>query len=264
MTIQSASPASARSALLASRLAAVRERIAAACNRANRPTETVTLIAVSKTHPVETVLDAVALGQTQFGENRIEEAAEKIAAVRTRTTVPLSWHMIGHVQSRKARDVVGVFDYVHSLDSVKLAERYSRMVIESNHQGSQPMQVLLEMNVSGEASKEGFAANNWRADREIRDTLWAEVRRIIELPGIRVAGLMTMAPIVERAEQVRPVFAALRGLRDALAADFSNDASWQVLSMGMTDDYEVAIEEGATMVRIGRAIFGPRDLDLEE
>src|SRR5690349_15737242 len=115
---------------IADRLAAVRETIVAACARANRPVDSVTLIAVSKTHPPEKLLEAIACGQTHFGENRIEEAAGKIAAVTAQTNVPLTWHMIGHVQSRKARDVAAMFDVIHSLDSLKLAERYSRFVDE--------------------------------------------------------------------------------------------------------------------------------------
>lgn len=247
--------AAARSSTLAERLGAVRARIAAACARAGRAPDSVTLIAVSKTHPPETVLEAVAHGQLHFGENRVEEAVNKIAAVRAGTNAPVQWHMIGHVQSRKARDVVGRFAYVHSLDSLRLAERYSRIVIE---QKLMPVRALIEINVSGEASKEGLHAHGWQEQREVRAQLWTEIRQIIALPGLRIEGLMTMAPIVEVPEQARPVFAALRTLRDALASDFA-DAAWQVLSMGMTDDYEVAIEEGATMVRIGRAIFGPRD-----
>jgi pyridoxal phosphate enzyme (YggS family) len=239
---------------MAARFAAVRERMAAACARAHRPADSVTLVAVSKTHPPQVILQAIACGQTHFGENRIEEAAEKIAAVRTESPIPVTWHMIGHVQSRKAREVVAAVDYIHSLDSLKLAERYARFAQELKRTA----RVLLEINVSGEASKSGFQASSWRQNAALRESLWSDIRRIIELPGLRVEGLMTMAPIVERAEQARPVFTALRALRDALAADFPG-AHWQTLSMGMTDDYEVAIEEGATMIRVGRALFGPRE-----
>jgi PLP dependent protein len=238
-------------AVLAERFAAVRRNIADACQRANRPPGSVTLIAVSKTHPAELVLEAVQCGQTHFGENRIEEAAGKIATISHQTATPLVWHMIGHVQSRKARDIVSTFQYIHSLDSLKLAERYSRFAAELNRSIS----VLLEFNVSGEASKSGLDGINWE-DRQ--KPFWAEVRQIVALPGIRVEGLMTMAPIVDDVEEARPVFRELRRLRDGLAAEFPQ-ASWQTLSMGMTDDYPVAIEEGATMVRIGRALFGPRE-----
>ncbi len=238
---------------LAERLADVRSNIAAACARANRPVDSVTLVAVSKTHPPEALLDAVSCGQTHFGENRVEEAAAKIQAVEAATTTPLTWHMIGHVQSRKARDVIADFDWIHSLDSVKLAERYSRFAVEMGRS----VGVLLEVNVSGEESKSGFSASHWQEDRYQSESLWKDIRRIIELPGIHIEGLMTMAPIVDDAEKVRPVFVALRALRDALASNFPQ-AAWTTLSMGMTDDYTVAIEEGATMVRIGRAIFGER------
>lgn len=238
---------------LCERLAVVRANIAAACARANRPPDSVRLIAVSKTHPAETVLEAVACGQLEFGENRIEEAAPKIHEVQSRTTARLTWHMIGHVQSRKARDVIAVVDIIHSLDSLKLAERYSRFAVELGRN----VPVLLEVNVSGEASKSGFPGANWQTDPQQRESLWNVIQRITELPGIHVEGLMTMAPLVDDPEKARPTFTALRCLRDALAASFPQ-AGWGTLSMGMTDDYAVAIEEGATMVRIGRAIFGER------
>jgi PLP dependent protein len=239
---------------LAERLAEVRSNIAAACARAARPLDAVTLVAISKTHPPDVLLDAISCGQTHFGENRVEEAIDKIRAVEAKASVPLTWHMVGHVQSRKASDVIAAFDYVHSLDSLKLAERYSRFAVELGRVVS----VLLEMNVSGEDSKSGFDGAHWQTDQYLRESLWNDIRRIIELPGLRVDGLMTMAPIVEDAEEARPVFVGLRQLRDALAASFPQ-VNWSTLSMGMTDDYSVAIEEGATMVRIGRAIFGPRE-----
>jgi pyridoxal phosphate enzyme (YggS family) len=244
---------------LAERLAAVRANIAAACARVNRSVESVTLIAVSKTHPAESVLAAVAAGQLQFGENRVEEAESKIQAVRAQTSAPIVWHMIGHVQSRKAEDVVKVFEWVHSVDTVKVANIYSRklMQIGKSTQLDRSMSVLLEINISGEPSKSGFQAAQWQNARWQRESLWNDIRTIIKLPGIHVEGLMTVAPIVEDMEQARSVFIGLRDLRDALAADFP-DAAWTSLSMGMTDDYPVAIEEGATLVRIGRAIFGPR------
>lgn len=236
---------------LAGRLDAVRSRIAAACARAGRDPESVMLVAVSKTHPPETLLEAIACGQLHFGENRVEEAAGKIAAVNAGAAQPVTWHMVGHVQSRKAREAVALFDWIHSLDNVRLAERYARLAAE------RPIRLLLEVNISGEISKYGLAAHGWERDRHIRESLWADIRHMIEQPGLKISGLMTMAPIADDPEQVRPVFAGLRRLRDALASDFPASA-WDVLSMGMTDDYEVAIEEGATLVRIGRAIFGPR------
>ncbi|HVO42822.1 MAG TPA: YggS family pyridoxal phosphate-dependent enzyme [Aggregatilineales bacterium] len=238
---------------IADRLALVRETIGAACRRVGRPSDSVTLIAVGKTHPPATLLEAVACGQIHFGENRVEEAAEKIPAVEDQLARPVTWHMIGHVQNRKAEDVVALFDVIHSLDSVKLAERYSRFAVELEKM----VTVLLEVNVSGEASKSGFNGAHWERDSALRAALWSDVARISALPGIRLEGLMTVAPIATDPETVRPVFASLRRLRDALASDLPR-ASWRHLSMGMTDDYPVAIEEGSTMVRIGRAIFGER------
>jgi hypothetical protein len=231
----------------------VRATIADACARADRPVEAVTLVAVSKTHSPAAIIEAARCGLAHFGENRIEEASRKIPEVNRDVPHLLTWHMVGHVQSRKAEDVVATFDLIHSLESVKLAERYSRFAAAAGR----TTRVLLEVNVSGEDSKSGFDAVDWAQDPIKRQALWAAVRQITGLPHVQVEGLMTMAPIVEDAEQARPVFSALRTLRDALAADFPA-AVWSTLSMGMTDDYPVAIEEGATMVRIGRAIFGDR------
>jgi pyridoxal phosphate enzyme (YggS family) len=169
------------------------------------------------------------------------------------TDVPVAWHMIGHLQSRKARYVTSGFTLLHSLDSVSLAERLDRMLAEQEV----TLDVLLEVNVSGEVTKQGWDVPHWRSDPAQRQTLWGDVKQILALPGLNVRGLMTMAPIVEHPEEARPVFVALRDLRDALANDFPGP-SWADLSMGMTDDYPVAVEEGATLVRIGRAIFGPR------
>lgn len=234
------------------RILEVRETIAAACARAGRDPAEVTLVAVSKTHPVESVLAAIEAGVQHFGENRVEEAVSKIPAVTQRITQPVNWHMIGHVQSRKARDVLPLFNMVHSVDSLKLAEKFSVLALGSGRR----LDVLLEVNVSGEASKYGFEASQWDQPGTVRDELWQQIGRILDLPGIRLRGLMTMAPIVADAEQTRPVFASLAALRAALAADFAVELP--ELSMGMTDDYPVAIEGGATLVRVGRAIFGER------
>jgi len=208
----------------------------------------VTLGAVSKTHPPEDIATAVRAGVRQFGENRVEEALPKMAAVAGLVNEPVTWHMIGHVQSRKARDAVLLADLVHSVDSVKLAVRLDRFAGEAGKR----LPILLEANVSGEETKYGFPA--W--DEAGCAALTAAVREIAGLPNLEVRGLMTMAPIVADPEEARPVFARLRRLRDALRAATGLD--WPELSMGMTDDYVVAVEEGATMVRIGRAIFEPR------
>jgi len=235
------------------RIVAVQATIAAACQRAGRSPDSVTLVAVSKTHPASQVVEAVQTGVLDFGENRIEEALPKMADVARQVDAPLRWHMIGTVQSRKARYVLAGFCVLHSVGDVKLAERLSQYLVEQDR----TLDVLLEMNVSGEASKQGWQAHGWREDSAVRRAVWADIARILALPGLNVRGLMTMAPIVDEAEAARPVFSALRNLRDALAGDFPK-ARWSDLSMGMTDDYPVAVEEGATLVRVGRAIFGPR------
>jgi pyridoxal phosphate enzyme (YggS family) len=231
----------------------VQDEIAAACARAGRQPDAVTLVAVSKTHPAEAVVQAIEVGLRHFGENRAEEAVGKMSAVAALTDTPVAWHMIGHVQTRKARYVTSGFTLLHSLDSFHLAERLNRLLVE---QGA-TLDVLLEVNVSGEESKQGWDVPNWQDNPAQRQVLWQDVAQLLTLPALNVRGLMTMAPIVEQAEAARPVFSALRTLRDALANDFPGPA-WAELSMGMTDDFPVAVEEGATLVRVGRAIFGAR------
>ncbi len=227
---------------------AVRERIAAAAQRAGRDAAAVTLVAVTKTQPPGVIRAAYELGLRHFGENRVEEAEAKTGDLPDDVT----WHMIGHIQSRKAGQVADLFQIVHSVDSVKLGRRLDRACADR----AEPLPVLLECNVSGETSKYGFAADRWTADSAQREVLWAAVSEIVALPHLCVQGLMTMAPILADQEQTRPVFAALRRLRDELAAAFP-EGDWRHLSMGMTDDFEVAIEEAATLVRVGRAIFDP-------
>ena len=229
---------------LAERIIAVQARIAAAAQRAGRDPAEITLVAVSKMHPADMVVATYQAGLRVFGENRVEEAGPKAAAVAALLNRPSSiveWHMIGHLQSRKAEDVLPWASMVHSVDSVKLAGRLSRVCQAAGRE----LSILLEVNVAGEANKYGLTP------AELPDA----VEAIAALPGLRVRGLMTMAPIVPDPEEARPVFAGLRRLRDDLARRFPA-LDWHHLSMGMTDDFEVAIEEGATMVRIGRAIFG--------
>ncbi|MCX7707864.1 MAG: YggS family pyridoxal phosphate-dependent enzyme [Anaerolineae bacterium] len=228
---------------LVERITRVQERIADAARRAGRYPEEIALVAVTKMQPVETVLAAYQAGLRLFGENRVEEAGPKAATVAQRLApaAPPIWHMIGHLQSRKAADVLPWASMVHSVDSVRLAQRLSRFCVAAGRE----LDILLEVNVSGEASKYGFTPA----------AVIEAVSAIAGLPGIRVQGLMTMAPIVPDPELARPVFRDLRLLRDDLAQRFPL-LDWRHLSMGMTDDFEVAIEEGATMVRIGRAIFG--------
>jgi hypothetical protein len=232
----------------------INERIANAAYRANRSPDEIKLIAVSKTFPAKAILEAMEAGQKDFGENRVEEALAKMDTIYRRLSVAgseLRFHLIGHLQSRKAKDAAGKFACIHSVDSFKLANKL-------NTGSSVACQdILLECNVSGEKSKEGFSLAGWENNRSIFDAFAREVEQIVALPHLRIRGLMTMAPIVENSEVARPVFASLRLLRDALHERFPAH-DWRELSMGMTDDFEVAIEEGSTMVRIGRAIFGTR------
>ena len=238
---------------LAENLERVRERIAAAARRAGRDPQGITLVAVTKTHPVEIICEALALGVTDIGENRVEEALPKIQQIRTAQPANPTWHMIGHIQSRKAKDVAAAFAVAHSVDSARLAERLNRAA--ADHGKTLP--VYIECNVSGEASKSGLAAAQALDDPAQAEALAAEIEPMLALPNLRVLGLMTIAPVVPAPEQARPVFQRLRRLRDHLAGRFPQ-AGWAGLSMGMTDDFEAAIEEGATCIRVGRAIFGER------
>ncbi len=232
-------------------LSEIYSRITEAALKAGRSANSVRLVAVSKTFPVEAVLEAMAAGQRVFGENRVEEAVPKMQSASSLDS--LEWHLIGHLQSRKARDAARHFALIHSIDSVKLAAKIDA-------QPGRPQAILLQCNVSGEASKEGFELSNWRTDADEFERISAEVAAIRAMPNLRVRGLMTMAPIVDDPTRARPVFASLRSLRDRLRERFPDAAghSWDELSMGMTDDFEAAIAEGATLVRIGRAIFGRR------
>ena len=233
---------------IADNVAQLEQRIALAAQRAGRDPAEITLVAVSKTHGPDKIAEAARAGLRDFGENRVEEALPKIAAA---PAPGARWHMIGHIQSRKAKDVIRAgFTLIHSVDSVKLAERLSRLASQT----AQVQPILLECNVSGEASKEGFAAyaeDDWPA-------LKTEFAVVLSLPGVRVHGLMTMAPLRTDPEAARPVFRRLRELRDYLRIHLPQ-GQWETLSMGMTDDFEPAILEGATVVRIGRAIFGERE-----
>jgi pyridoxal phosphate enzyme (YggS family) len=219
--------------VIAANVAAVRARIEAAAHRAGRDPASVTLIAVSKTFPAEAVAAAIAAGIRDIGENRVQEAETKRPAVEATGAAPARWHLIGHLQSNKVKPALHTFDILHSVDAPRLAETISR-------HASAPVDILLEVNVAGEASKYGLSP----------DAVAAALERIRALPNLNPCGLMTVAPAVDDPEQVRPVFHRLRELRDALGL--------AELSMGMTHDFEVAVEEGATMVRVGRAIFGMR------
>lgn len=225
---------------LEANLARVRTLIAEAAERVGRKFDEITLVAVSKTKPLEMVKLAYEAGVRDFGENRVQEALVKIADFHPSD---MRWHMIGHVQTNKANRVAGAFDMAHSVDSLHLARALDR------HAGEHGVQlpVLLEVNVAGEGSKDGVSL----AD------LPELARQVVVLPHLNVQGLMTVAPLVSNPEEVRPVFRTLRQQRDRLREELPA-ATWHHLSMGMTDDYCIAIEEGATIVRIGRAIFGER------
>ena len=235
-------------------LTQVRERIGEAALRVGRDPAEVTLVAVTKTFPVHVILAGYEAGLRHFGENRPEEGAEKIPQVNAAVGESRpTWHMVGHVQSRKADLAIGHYDVIHSVDRPKIARRLSRFA----QQAGREVSVLLECNVSGEESKFGFPLSRWQEELPERDAFFTACAEIASLPGLRMQGLMTMAPFVSDPETIRPVFASLRSLRDALTERFPS-TDWRALSMGMTDDFEVAVEEGATMVRIGRAIFGSR------
>lgn len=234
-------------------LTRIRARIAEAALRAGRDPDTVRLVAVTKTCPVDAILAAWECGQRDFGENRPEEGAQKVIETAARLAAENekpAWHMIGHVQRRKANLVVAHFDVVHAIDRLALAQKLSALAVEAGRE----LPVLLECNVSGETSKYGYAAAGWELDPALRERLADEVAAVSALPALRLEGLMTMAPIADNAERVRPIFASLRALRDALRERFP-DVALPHLSMGMTDDFEVAVEEGATLVRVGRGIF---------
>lgn len=220
------------------RLAAIRARIEAACRRAGRDPGTVTLIAVTKTFGPEAVRDAWEAGIGIMGENRVQEAAAKIP----QCVGGPDWHLIGHLQRNKVRAALEMFPVIHSVDSRRLAEQLARVATEM---GARP-RILLEVNVSGEASKYGLSPQ--------------EVPELLEFlatqPAVTIEGLMTMAPFCPDPEQTRPVFARLRQLRDRWERDCG--FSLPRLSMGMSNDFEVAIEEGATWVRLGTVLFGGR------
>lgn len=233
-------------------LTQIRARIAEAAVRAGRAADAVTLLAVSKTHPPELIEQAWAAGQYAFGENRAEEAWAKFAdpataagfAYRAAPATPPELHLIGPIQSRKAALAVACRPaLIHSVDRLKIAARLDQAAAEADV----TLAVLLEVNVGGEASKAGFAPAE----------LVAAAAAILALPRLRVHGLMTIPPYTDDPNAARPYFARLRHLRDQLAAAYPQ-AEWQQLSMGMSHDFEAAITEGATIVRVGTAIFGER------
>lgn len=225
---------------VAKNLAAVRERIESAAARVGRRAEEILLIGVSKTVEVERIRQALAAGLPALGENRVQEARAKIEALGH----PVPWHLVGTLQTNKAKEAVGLFDLIHSLDRLELARELGR---RARAQGK-VVEVLVEVNLAGEATKGGVVPTDLKA-------LLAE---IAPLAGIRVKGLMAIPPPADQPEASRPWFRQLRELRDAAASWGVAGVELPHLSMGMSADFEVAIEEGATMVRVGTAIFGER------
>jgi pyridoxal phosphate enzyme (YggS family) len=223
---------------LAENLEKIQQRIRAACERAGRDPGSITLLAVSKTHPPETIQAAADCGQVCFGENKVQEAKAKIPLCPGR----LRWHFIGHLQSNKCRDAVELFEMIQSVDSLALGREINKRA----EAASRTMAVLLEVNVAGEASKFGYAP----------DQLLAELKELNALPRLEIQGLMTVPPWTAEPEKARPHFRRLRELKEQ--AEMALGAPLPHLSMGMSDDFEMAIEEGATIVRIGTALFGPR------
>ena len=227
----------------------VQERIVNAAQKAGRTPGEIKLLVVTKTHPVEIIEYVLEAGANNLGENYVEEARGKIIALEQYSQC--KWHMIGHVQSRKSSQVVEYFNFIHSLDSVKLAQRLSAQAREKN----KTLPVFLEFNLSDEDSKSG-----WRFNSETNlEALLPDLEKVINLENLQVCGLMTMPPYFENPEHARPYFRKLYRLRELLQRKFQY-VDWKELSMGMSGDFEVAIEEGATWVRIGQAILGARFL----
>lgn len=238
-------------ATLTDRIAAVQEQIAQAAQRVGRSAESVTLIAVSKTHAPDVIAAAYDAGLRHFGENRSDELAAKAAAL---TGLPdLRWHFIGTLQSRQTQAVADHADVFHAVDRLKIARRLSRQLEEAGR----TLPVFVEVNVSGEGSKSGFSAERWEDDADQRAALHDVCATIADLPRIELRGLMTMAPWDAPEATLRSVFRRTRALADWLRQAVPQ-GDWSALSMGMSDDFTLAIEEGATHVRVGRAIFGER------
>jgi pyridoxal phosphate enzyme (YggS family) len=215
--------------------------MAAACVRSGRPTDAATLVAISKTVPVEKLRAALAAGHDRLGENRVQEAADKIPQLGAAT-----WHLVGHLQKNKAAKAIELFDAIESVDSVALVARLDRLVGERGSKSGGPLPIYLQVNVDADPAKAGF----------VPDALERELGDVLALGHVEVRGLMTVGWLTGGEDEARPTFARLRELSERLRA--SDPRLGPGLSMGMTDDYEVAIEEGSTLVRVGRALFGER------
>lgn len=230
--------------MLAENLKAVEERICKACERANRNREEVTLIAVSKTKPVSMLEEVYQEGIRCFGENKVQELTDKYEQLQD----DVRWHMIGHLQRNKVKYIIGKTELIHSVDSIRLAETIEQEAAKKDIIAD----ILIEVNVAEEESKFGLKV----------DEVIPLIEKIAKFPHIRIKGLMTIAPYVENPEENRNVFARLQKLSVDIAEKNIDNVSVGVLSMGMTNDYEIAIEEGATMVRVGTGIFGERDYTI--
>lgn len=222
-------------------LEVIHKRIEEAAKRAGRNPEDVQLIAVSKTYPASDIEKAMSLGCTDFGENKVQELTQKIEAIEK----DVNWHLIGHLQTNKVKYIIGKTKLIHSVDSLRLAEEIEKQSAKHNV----VTKILIEVNVGEEESKDGIYVND----------VMPLVAEISKLPHVKVEGLMTVAPFVEDAEENRPIFRKLYDLSVDIQKQKFDNISMNVLSMGMSNDYEVAVEEGATHVRIGTAIFGYRD-----
>ena len=216
----------------------INEKMKRAALKVNRKPEEIKLVAVTKTATAEQIKEAINAGVKIIGENRVQDAKEKYQIL----TADIEWHLIGHLQTNKTKYAVEIFNCIHSVDSIKLAQEIEKR----SKQFGKKMDVLVEVNVSGEETKYGIKPE------EVDPFL----KEISEFPGIRVRGLMTIAPIVEDKEEVRPYFRKLRELSEEIKSKNIENVKMDYLSMGMTEDFEIAIEEGANMVRIGRGIFG--------
>lgn len=231
--------------MLKDNLEEVERRIREACARSGRNREDVTLVAVSKTKPAEMIREIYDAGQRDFGENKVQEMTAKNEIL----PADIRWHLIGHLQTNKVKYIVGKAHMIHSVDSVRLAQTISREAVKHECEVS----ILIEVNVAGEESKFGVAP-------EDTESL---VRQIADLPGVKICGLMTIAPNVSNPEENRPVFKRLKELSVDIGDKNINNVTMNVLSMGMTGDYEVAVEEGATIVRVGTGIFGQRSYNIQ-
>lgn len=227
--------------MLKENLENVEEKIQEACRRSGRKREDITLIAVSKTKPIETLQHAYDLGVRVFGENKVQELSEKYDALPD----DIHWHMIGHLQRNKIKYIIGKTELIHSVDSFRLAEAIEKEAAKRNLTAD----VLMEVNIAREESKFGL----------LPEEVDEFIEKVQKLPHLQVKGLMTIAPFVENPEENREVFAQLKKLSVDIATKNAHNITMSILSMGMTNDYQIAIEEGATMIRVGTGIFGARD-----